>query len=197
MKKAVCLTWILGLALNVALGEAVIGKAAPKFELKDVEGNTQSLAQYKGKIVVLENYNLDCPFVQNHYKSGAMQALQTEATGKGVVWLVVNSSYGDAAKAKKEQTSQKMKATAVIHDPSGVIGRSYGFKTTPHMIIIDKQGLVAYDGAIDDKPATSGDPRQAHNYVRAALQELLAGEPVAKAQTKPYGCGAKYSKSGG
>jgi hypothetical protein len=123
-----------------------------------------------------------------------MQELQGEATGKEVVWLVVNSSYSDAAKAKKEQTSQKIKATAVIHDPSGVIGKAYAFKTTPHMIIIDKQGVVAYNGAIDDKPATSGDPRKAHNYVRAALKQLSAAEPVAKAQTKPYGCGAKYSK---
>ena len=182
------------LGAGMALADAVVGKPAPAFEVKDAGGKTHRLSDYQGKIVVLENYNLDCPFVQYHYKPGAMQALQADATAKGVVWLVVNSSYKEADRAKQEQGSQKIKATAVLHDPSGVIGKKYGFKTTPHMIIINKDGNVVYNGAIDDQPVTEGNPREARNYVQAALKELANGKPVSKSQTKPYGCGAKYAQ---
>jgi peroxiredoxin len=194
MKMFLRVGLITTLASSIAMAEVVVGKAAPDFSVKDVTGKTQQLSELKGKLVVLENYNLDCPYVLNHYKDGAMQELQAEAVAKGAVWLVVNSSYKEADKAVKEQTSQKIKATAVIHDPSGVIGKAYGFKTTPHMVILNKDGTVAYNGAIDDRPSADGNPREANNYVRAALKQLTAGEAVTKPQTKPYGCGAKYAR---
>ncbi len=194
MKKAYLALIISALASSSLMADAIIGQPAPGFSVKDIDGKSHALADYKGKVVVLENYNLDCPYVQNHYKSGAMQELQGEAIGQGVVWLLVNSSYNDPAKAKQEIESQNIKGTALLYDPSGSIGKRYGFKTTPHMIIIDKDGRVAYDGAIDDKPVTEGNPREARNYVRQALKQVLAGEPVAKPQTKPYGCGVKYAR---
>lgn len=184
--------------LNIARGEAVVGKPAPDFTAKDINGKTHKLADYKGKIVVLESYNLDCPFCANHFKTGAMQELQGWATGQGVVWLVVNSvnpknpSHRSPEQARKEFESQKMKATAWIDDSDGKVGKAYGLKTTPHIVIVDKDGNVAYNGAIDDRPATSGDPRTARNYVKEALQNLLSGKPVEVKQTKPYGCGVKY-----
>jgi len=114
-------------------------------------------------------------------------------TAKDVVWLTVNASYDSANQAKKEAEDKKIKATAVVHDPAGKIGKAYGFKTTPHMIVIDKEGKVAYNGAIDDKAVTEGDPRAAKNYVKEAVAKLQAGEPVAVAKTKSYGCGVKYA----
>jgi peroxiredoxin len=177
-----------------------VGQPAPDFTATDIDGKTHRLADFKGKIVVIEAYNLDCPYCANHYKTGAMQELQAYATSKGVVWLLVNSvnpkhpNYRTREAAKKEFVAQKIKATAWIDDSSGALGRAYGLKTTPHLVIIDKNGNIAYDGAIDDKPATSGDPRKARNYVREALDQLLAGEKVAVPKTKPYGCSVKYAE---
>ncbi|MBA4149190.1 MAG: thioredoxin family protein [Verrucomicrobia bacterium] len=176
------------------------GKPAPDFEAKDINGKTHKLSDYQGKVVVLENINLDCPFVQNHYESGAMQELQSEATGKGVVWLLISSvskksdSYLKPARVKKEMSDQKIKATAWLDDSDGKIGKAYGMKTTPHLFVINKEGKVVYQGAIDNKPATEGDPRQAKNYVREAVNKTVAGEKVEVAQTKPYGCGIKYAR---
>ena len=121
-----------------------------------------------------------------------MQELQGNVTAKDVVWLTVNSSYGDAAKAKKEVADKKIKST-VVYDPAGKVGKAYGFKTTPHMVVVGKDGKVAYNGAIDDKAETEGDPRAAKNYVKDAVGKLQAGQPVAVARTKPYGCGVKYA----
>ena len=180
------------LTCALAFADAEVGKAAPDFTVTDVNGKAQKLSDYKGKIVVLESYNLDCPYVANHYNTGAMQELQGSLTGKDVVWLTVNSSYDDAAKAKKEVTDKKIKST-VVHDPAGKIGKAYGFKTTPHMVVVGKDGKVAYNGAIDDKAETEGDPRAAKNYVKDAVAKLQAGQPVATAKTKPYGCGVKYA----
>lgn len=193
MKKT--LITLSGLALSCALAfaDAEVGKAAPDFTVKDINGKTHNLSDYKGKIVVLESYNLDCPYVANHYNTGAMQELQGNVTGKDVVWLTVNPNYSDAAKAKKEAEAKKIKATAVVHDPAGKIGKAYGFKTTPHMVVVGKDGKVAYNGAIDDKAETEGDPRAAKNYVKEAVAKLQAGEAVAVAKTKPYGCGIKYA----
>ena len=193
MKKT--LITLSGLMLSgvLAFADAEIGKAAPDFTVKDINGKTHNLSDYKGKIVVLEAYNLDCPYVANHYNTGAMQELQGNVTGKDVVWLTVNPNYSDAAKAKKEAEAKKIKATAVVHDPAGKIGKAYGFKTTPHMVVIGKDGKVAYNGAIDDKAETEGDPRGAKNYVKEAVAKLQAGEPVSVAKTKPYGCGIKYA----
>jgi peroxiredoxin len=192
MKKSLITLSGLILTCALALADAEVGKAAPDFTVKDVDGKTHKLSDYKGKIVVLEAYNLDCPYVANHYNTGAMQELQGNVTGKDVVWLTVNSSYNDAAKAKKEVADKKIKST-VVYDPAGKIGKEYGFKTTPHMVVIGKDGKVAYNGAIDDKAETEGDPRAAKNYVKDAVAKLQAGQPVAVAKTKPYGCGVKYA----
>ena len=182
-----------------ARAEVQIGKPAPEFTAKDINGRTHQLSEYKGKIVVLEAYNLECPFCANHFKSGAMQELQGYAASKSVVWLVINSvnpknpGYRDPADAKKEFQAQTMKAAAWIDDSSGKIGKAYGLKTTPHMVVIDKNGVVAYNGAIDDRPSDEGDPRKARNYVREAIDQLSAGEKVKVASTKSYGCGVKYA----
>lgn len=198
MKKAITILAAAVLTATLAFSDAVVGKPAPDFEAKDINGKTHRLSDFKGKIVVIEAYNLDCPFCANHYKTGAMQELQAWATGQGVVWLVVNSvhkkhpSYRTPEKAKQEFAAQKIKATAWIDDSDGKLGKAYGLKTTPHLVIIDKDGIVAYNGAIDDRAATDGDPRTAKNYVKDALQNLLSGKPVAVKQTKPYGCSVKY-----
>ncbi len=200
MKKLIALASVLLLGQLLVLAAAQVGKAAPEFTAKDINGKTHQLSDYRGKIVVLEAFNLDCPFCANHYKTGAMQELQTYATSKGVVWLVVNSvnpksgSHRDPASAQKEFAAQKIKATAWIDDSSGTVGKAYGLKTTPHMIVIDKNGTVVYDGAIDDRPASEGDPRQARSYVREAIDKLAAGETIAVARTKPYGCSVKYAE---
>ena len=194
MKKIVAFVSAVLIGQMALLADAQVGKAAPDFTVKDVNGKTHKLSDYKGKVVVLESYNLDCPFVANLYKKGGPQDVQAEAIGKDAVWLVVNSSYKDEARAKKELESQKIKATGVVYDPEGNIGKKYGFKTTPHMIVIDKAGKVAYNGAIDDQPDAEHNPKEARNYVREALDKLQAGQPVAVASTKPYGCGAKYAK---
>jgi peroxiredoxin len=198
MKQTALLLSLLSFGATLVLGEVNIGKPAPEFTARDIEGKTHKLADYKGKIVVLESYNLDCPYCAHHFKTGAMQALQAEVTGKGAVWLVVNSSnpkslsHRKPAAARKEWTAQKMKATAWIDDSDGKVGKAYGLKTTPHMVVIDKEGNVAYTGAIDDKPDSDGDLRKARNYVRDAVTALIAGKPVEVTRTKPYGCGIKY-----
>lgn len=185
------------MATVMAASAAEVGKPAPDFTARDIHGKTHKLSDYKGKIVVLEAYNHDCPFVVNHYK-GAMQDLQAELTGKGVVWFVVNSvhaghgSYRTPEKARQEWEQLKIKATAWLDDSEGEIGKAYGMKTTPHMFVINKDGVLVYQGAIDDVPKASGDPRKARNYVREAVQALLDGKPVEVAQTRPYGCSVKY-----
>jgi peroxiredoxin len=183
----------------ISLAAVEVGKPAPDFTAKDINGKTHKLSDYKGKIVVLESYNLDCPFCANHFKTGAMQELQEWATSKGAVWLLVNSvnakspSHRSPEAATKESEKNKIKATAWIDDSSGKVGKLYGMKTTPHMFVISKDGVLAYDGAIDDRAEDSGDPRKARNYVREAIGKLLAGESVKVAKTKPYGCGVKYA----
>jgi peroxiredoxin len=192
MKKTLITLSGLLLTCALAFADAEVGKAAPDFTVTDVNGKTHKLSDYKGKIVVLEAYNLDCPYVANHYNTGAMQELQGNLTGKDVVWLTVSSSYKDAQKAKKEVADKKIKSI-MVHDPAGKIGKAYGFKTTPHMVVIGKDGKVAYNGAIDDKAETEGDPRAAKNYVKEAVAKLQTGQTVAMAKTKPYGCGIKYA----
>jgi peroxiredoxin len=197
MKRIVTLLTLIG--FTAALTAAEIGKPAPAFEAKDINGKTVKLSDYKGKIVVLESYNLDCPFCANHFKTGAMQELQKEMTDKGVVWLLVNSvnpkhpNYRTIEQAKAEWEKQKMNATAWLDDSAGTIGKAYGMKTTPHMFVIDQSGNLAYNGAIDDKATPDHDPKKARNYVREAVGKLQAGEKVAVAETKPYGCGVKYA----
>ena len=197
MKKLLALFAMLALTASVFAVE--IGKPAPDFTGTDINGKTVKLSDYKGKIVVIESYNSDCPFCHNHYASGAMQELQKDLAAKNVVWLLVDSvntknfSYRTPEQARKELADQKIAATAWIDDHSGNIGHLYGMKTTPHMFVIAADGTLVYDGAIDDRPQPFGDPRTAKNYVRAAVNELLAGKPVTVARTKSYGCGVHYA----
>ena len=197
MKRAFTALVLSGL-VSAAFAAAEVGQPAPDFTATDINGKTHKLSDYEGKIVVLESYNLDCPFVHNHYRSGAMQELQRDMTANGIVWLVVNSvnakhpSYRSPEAARKEWAAQKMAATAWLDDSSGKIGKAYGMRTTPDMFVIDKQGVLVYQGAIDDRAASKGDPRTARNYVREAVQKLQAGEKLPVSQTKPYGCGVKY-----
>ena len=175
------------------------GKPAPDFTGTDITGKTVKLSDYAGKIVVIESYNSDCPFCNNQYKTGAMQVLQNDLAARGVVWLIVNSvnpknfSHRTPEQAKAEMAAEKMDVMAWIDDGSGAIGHLYGMLTTPHMFVIDKAGMLVYDGAIDDQPDPSHDPTKARNYVREAVDEVMAGKIVAVSQTKPYGCSVKYA----
>jgi peroxiredoxin len=198
-KRLVVALAVLAAAVS-AHAQAVVGQPAPAFTTQDEGGRTRSLAEFKGKVVVLEWWNPDCPFVGKHYKSGNMQKLQKEWTGKGVVWLTVNSSaagqqgHVDGTKAAALMSGQHGAASAVLLDPSGTVGRAYGAKTTPHMFVIDAKGTLVYAGGIDDKPSTdAADVATATNYVGAALAQLTAGQPVAVATSQPYGCGVKYA----
>ena len=197
MKTTLALFTALTLA-SAALAVEV-GKPAPDFTGTDINGKTIKLSDYKGKIVVIESYNSDCPFCHNQYATGATQDLQKELAAKGVVWLMVNSvnpnnfSHRTPEQARQEWTSEKIAATAWIDDSSGAIGHLYDMKTTPHTFVIDKNGVLVYDGAMDNQPDPSHDPRTARNYVREAVDALLAGKPVEVSQTKPYGCGVKYA----
>jgi peroxiredoxin len=182
-----------------AADSPAVGTNAPDFSLTDSKGKTQSVSQYKGKYVVLEWFNPQCPFVKKHYGSGNMQKLQEEFTGKGVVWLSVDSSApglegyltGDQANAK--MTEWKTKQTAFVLDPDGKAGQAYGAKNTPHMFVINPEGKIVYEGAIDSKAsANPSDIPNATNYVKVALEESLSGKPVTNANTKPYGCSVKY-----
>jgi len=195
---------ILSLTAVVLMGGDVAaagetGKAAPAFSLTDIHGKTHTLADFQGKTMVLEWTNYDCPFVKKHYGSGNMQKLQKTYTEKGVIWLSICSSasgkqgHYPAAAWQKKTVEKGSKATAVLLDPDGQVGRAYGAKTTPHIFIIAADGTLRYEGAMDDNP--SWNPKTvegAHNYVAAALDALLAGKAVAVSETKPYGCSVKY-----
>ena len=189
---------LAALALAASAWAVEIGQPAPDFTGTDINGKTIKLADYQGKIVVLESYNSDCPFCHNQYKTGAAQALQKELAEKGVVWLMVNSvnprnpSHRTASQAQQEWTDLKMAATAWIDDSTGTIGHLYGMKTTPHVFVVDKTGKVVYAGAMDDQPDPVHDPKTARNYVRETVDDLLAGKPIEVAQTKPYGCAVHY-----
>jgi peroxiredoxin len=199
------MTKILGCLLTVLLASPAFaslpkpGESAPDFKLTGADGKTYSLSQYKGKTVVLEWFNKDCPYVRKFYDSKTMQGLQKSVTSKGTVWLsVVSSAPGkegaiDAAAATKLIKDWGLGSTAILFDTKGAVGQLYGAKTTPHMFVIDKAGLLAYQGAIDDQPsATRKSLEGAHNYVADALTALEKGEPVKTSSTTPYGCSVKY-----
>ena len=182
-----------------ARAAAMVGQPAPDFSARDTSGATQSLSAYKGKYVVLEWVNFECPFVGKHYVSGHMQKLQKDYTGKGVVWLSVNSSAGGKQgyyAADKINALMKQKGaapTAYVVDTAGTIGRAYGARSTPHMFIVDPRGTLIYAGGIDDTPSTDlADIATAKNYVQAALDETLAGKPVSTPTSASYGCSIKY-----
>ena len=184
---------------NTSMIQAVVGESAPDFTLPASSEKNVSLSSYTGKIVVLEWFNEGCPFVKKHYNSGNMQALQAKYTKEGVVWLSVvssargNQGYMKVKDAKKYIKKNKTEQNAILFDESGDVGKLYGARTTPHMFIIDKDGTVAYAGAIDDKASfKEEDVKNAKNYVADALDELLAGKKVTNSQTEPYGCSVKY-----
>jgi peroxiredoxin len=181
---------------------AKAGEPAPSFSAPDILGKTVRLGDYAGKIVVLEWTNDGCPFVGKHYDSGNMQALQQKYTAAGVVWLTIASSapgeqgYVTPADAKSDLARWRAAPTDFLLDPEGVVGRLYDARATPHMVVIDRSGRVAYMGAIDDTPSTRlADVRTAHNYVAAALDAIAAGQPVAVTSTRAYGCSIKYRES--
>lgn len=189
----------LTLAFAFSAHAAQVGAPAPSFSGTDTHGQTHKLSDYRGKFVVLEWTNKDCPFTMKQYDSGNMQTLQRQWTSQGVVWLTMLSSapghQGYMSAADENAWIAKVHAdpTAAILDPSGAIGHAYQAKTTPHMFIIDPSGKLIYDGAIDDHATTDpADVPQSKNYVSAALSQAMAGKPVAVTYTRPYGCSVKY-----
>ncbi len=179
-----------------------VGSAAPEFSVPDANGKTHSLSEYKGKYVVLEWFNPECPFVKKHYGSDNMQKLQREYTGKGVVWLTIDSNApgteGNLSpdQAQKVMNSWKTKMTALLLDPESKVAKLYGAKNTPDMVVINPEGKIVYEGAIDSKASPNpADIPSSTNYVKSALDESLAGKPVSNPTTKPYGCSVKYKSS--
>ena len=190
---------VAALSLASAALAVEIGKPAPDFSGTDINGKTVKLSDYKGRIVVLESYNSDCPFCHNQYATGAAQDLQKELAAKGVVWLLVNSvnpnnfSHRTPAQAQEEWAAKKIAAAAWLDDSSGTIGHLYEMKTTPHVFVINKDGNLVYEGAMDNEPDPVHNPRTARNYVKEAVTDLLTGKPIEVSQTKSYGCAVKYA----
>src|SRR5207253_6124543 len=204
MKTKLLLTTLIAFAAGALYAADVppVGSAAPDFSAPDASGKTQSLSQYKGKYVVLEWFDPECPFVKKHYGSDNMQQLQKEYTEKGVAWLTIDSSAPGtegnltSEQAQKVATSWKTQQTALLLDPDGKVGRAYGAKNTPNMVIINPEGKIAYEGAIDSKATPNpADIPSSTNYIKAALDQSLAGKSISTPQTKPYGCSVKYKSS--
>jgi len=188
----------LGGAATASAG-VTVDEQAPSFVLHDAQGKSHSLADYKGKFVVLEWVNFGCPFVRKHYDSGNMQKLQQQATSKGVVWLSVCSSapgkqgYFEGKELIDKITAEHSAATAYLVDADGTVGKAYEAKTTPHMFVIDPSGILRYAGGIDNIASTrQEDLAEATNYVQKALDAVMAGKPVETKTSKPYGCSVKY-----
>ena len=193
----------VALAPAAAWSSSDLGKAAPAFSSTDSNGKVWSLAELKGKVVVIETTNHDCPYVRKHYTSGNMQAQQREAAAKGVVWLTsASSAAGEEGHVTAEQAnaltrSRNAAPAAVLLDPQSRIARAYGATVTPHMYIVDASGVLVYKGGIDSIPSYgAADIAKAKQYVRVALDEVLAGKVVADASTRPYGCTLKYPRTG-
>jgi peroxiredoxin len=207
MKKK---TWILSLVLAAgsaaalqASAQAVVGQPAPAFTAVDAAGKPHSLAEFKGKHVVLEWVNPGCPYVQKHYNSGNMPATQKLAASKGVTWLAISSTAKDASDYRTPADlaawikGKEGAPAATLIDADGKIGRAYGARTTPHMYLVDPQGMLVYAGAIDSKPtANPADIASATNYVSQAIGEVLAGKAVSQPVTRAYGCSIKYADAG-
>ena len=176
-----------------------LNETAPNFEVIDSNNKLQKLSDYRGKIVVLEWKNSGCPFVKKHYSSGNMQSLQTYAKDQDVVWLSVISSakgkqgYVTAKECNEKVESEKSLATAVLLDNDGYVGKLYNAKVTPHMYIIDKNGTLVYNGAIDNiASASQEDVKKATNYIKVGIDQLKAGKKITTQETRPYGCSVKY-----
>ncbi len=190
-------TTVLAGASSASVAEP--GKPAPNFQLADNKGGEHSLSEYKGKYVVLEWVNYQCPFVGKHYRSGNMQALQKEYTGKGVVWLSICSSapgkegYFEGKNLAEHMQLMKAIPTAYLVDSKGEVGQMYGAKATPTMVVIDPSGVLMYEGGIDDIASTNvEDIPRAHNFVREVLDAALAGKPAPVSSSRAYGCSVKY-----
>jgi hypothetical protein len=182
------------------LASVKIGEVAPVFTLENQLGGKISLSDFKGKIVVLEWFNHECPFVKKHYRSNNMQRLQKKYLEKGVIWLIINSSapgkqgHLNLENGKKILEENNAAPSALLFDADGKVGVAYGAKTTPHMFIVDSAGNLRYKGAIDNVKSTrEGDIEGAKNYVTQALDQLLNGKEVSESSTEPYGCSVKYS----
>ena len=203
MKRLMLYSILIALLLCTApklFSAAKVGEAAPEFTATASDGKSYRLSDYRGKYVVLEWHNNGCPYVGKHYKSGNMQRLQKEWTGRGVAWFTILSSapgqQGYVTASEENEYVRKMQAapTAALLDPNGQVGHLYDAKTSPQMIVINPQGVVIYDGAIDDKPTTDlEDVPGATNYVSLALEQAMAGKQVATTTTRPYGCSVKYA----
>ena len=198
MKSLITATVIGAFAISTSFA-AEVGKEAPAFTGTNVEGKEVSLSDYKDKVVVLEWVNFKCPFVVKHYSSKNMQKLQADYAAKGVVWITVNSSaegkqgYLEASKLAEKAEAEASKATEIIVDSDGTIGKAYAAKVTPHMMIIAKDGTLAYSGAIDSKPSTKAEDIESADPLFAnALESVIAGKEVENAKNEPYGCGVKY-----
>jgi peroxiredoxin len=190
---------LIGVGAAPALAAPMVGQPAPSFVAVDSKGKQHKLEELKGKVVVLEWTNHECPYVQKHYKSSNMQNLQKQAKQAGVVWLSVISSapgeqgHVDGAKADELVASRNASPTAVLLDPQGTIGRSYDARTTPHMYVIDAKGILRYAGGIDSIPSAKlADIEKADPFFKTAMEAVVKGENVAQAVTRPYGCGVKY-----
>lgn len=199
--KSLVLAVAAAAAFVVSAAGAVleVGKPAPEFTLTDINGKAHKLSDYKGKVVVLEWVNPECPIVVAHYEAKNMQDTQKAAAAEGAVWLQINSGHPgaqgdfDEAKATEWQKKQGVAATAYLRDQNGKVGRLYGATNTPHMYIVSKDGTLAYQGAIDSGNGR-GNISAATNYVKAALASIKAGQPIEKTATKAYGCSVKYGK---
>ncbi|WP_426756384.1 thioredoxin family protein [Myxococcus sp. Y35] len=190
--KQVVTTLALG-ALFVgapAFADAEVGKPAPSFTLKDESGKEHSLAQYKGRVVILEWTNPECPFVQRHYKADTMVNTLKGFDAKKVVWLAVDSTAHNTPEKSAAWKKEEGFPYPVLQDASGTVGKAYGAKTTPHMYVIDEKGVVRYAGAIDDDPR--GKNAKATNHVKTAVDAVIGGQQVPAATTTPYGCTVKY-----
>jgi len=205
MQKILLTTLCLGafLGSNVfAVDRATVGQAAPNFTLTGADDKPHSLSDYKGKFVVLEWTNPNCPFVHKFYDSGKMQSLQKQETEKGVVWLRINSAspasgdYQDPGALAAYEKDNHVAATESLIDPDGQVGHLYGARTTPHMFVIDAKGTLVYAGGIDNKPSPDpADIATATNYVTQALDEAMAGQPIKTPTAPPYGCSVKYASN--
>jgi peroxiredoxin len=190
---------LLAGAAMPAADDPRVGQPAPDFSTVDSQGQMRHLADYRGKVVVLEWTNADCPFTRKHYESGNMQSLQSLARDHGVVWLSVISSapgkqgYVDGTGADQLTKTRHAVPTAVLLDPSGSVGRLYRAKTTPHMFVIDAQGELRYMGGIDSIATSDvSDIPKAEPYLKEAMLAVVDNQPVAHPVTRPYGCGVKY-----
>ena len=199
MKTVLVALISLTAATLIAADSPPVGATAPNFSLPDTAGKAHSLSEYKGKYVVLEWFNPECPFVKKHYGSGNMQKLQSEYIGKGVVWLSIDSSApGSEGNLTPEQAQKVMKdwntkQTALLLDAEGKAGRAYNARNTPHMFVINPEGKIVYEGAIDSKATPNpADIPSSTNYVKAALDESMSGKSVSNSNTRPYGCSVKY-----